>query len=62
MGAFIMVAGLYASIDSIVQGMHEIQSLLYSLSHLVNHRVVAVAGYRAGTFPGPFTCVNQALT
>ncbi|KAI0950224.1 hypothetical protein AcV7_008761 [Taiwanofungus camphoratus] len=38
MGAFIMVAGLYASIDSIVQG------------------------YRAGTFPGPFTCVNQALT
>lgn len=38
MGAFIMVAGLYSSIDSIVEG------------------------YRAGTFPGPFTCANQALT
>ncbi|KAH9952019.1 transmembrane amino acid transporter protein-domain-containing protein [Amylocystis lapponica] len=38
MGAFIMVAGLYASINSIVEG------------------------YRDGSYSGPFTCANQALT
>ncbi|EPQ55513.1 hypothetical protein GLOTRDRAFT_60231 [Gloeophyllum trabeum ATCC 11539] len=37
-GAFIMVAGLYSSIYSIVEG------------------------YRDGSFPSPFSCVNRALT
>ncbi|KAI0689778.1 transmembrane amino acid transporter protein-domain-containing protein [Cytidiella melzeri] len=38
MGAFIMIAGLYASVVSIVDG------------------------YKDGTFPAPFSCVNRALT
>ena len=56
MGLFIMVAGLYASINSIVEG--ECSMFLYVQDQQLTSILV---GYRTGSFPGPFTCANQAI-
>ena len=56
MGLFIMVAGLYASINSIVEG--ERSMFLYVQDQQLTNILV---GYRTGSFPGPFTCANQAI-
>ncbi|KIP08747.1 hypothetical protein PHLGIDRAFT_507405 [Phlebiopsis gigantea 11061_1 CR5-6] len=57
-GAFIMVAGLYASITSIVQG-----ALFFfcvgSTASCADR--ACCAGYRDGSFPSPFSCVSRAL-
>ena len=55
MGAFIMVAGLYSSITSIVDGR--------PLFHPLGKRsLTASAGYKSGEFATPFTCANQGLS
>ena len=59
MGAFIMVAGLYASINSIVDGTH-IQSLM-TIRGLEYELTSFLAGYRDGEFGGPFSCASRAL-
>ena len=55
MGAFIMVAGLYSSISSIVDGMSYL--LVFKCG-----RLTARAGYKSGAFATPFTCANQGLS
>ena len=56
MGAFIMVAGLYASIVDIIDGK---QKHIVSLS---KHELTVMysIGYKDGVFPTPFSCVNRA--
>lgn len=49
-----MVAGLYASISSIIDGES-------AERHSQLMRLKQQPGYRQGGFPGPFTCASQAL-
>lgn len=51
-----MVAGLYASIVSIIDGTCRAFSLYDISSHCIFY-----PGYKSGGFPGPFSCVSRAL-
>lgn len=56
MGGFIMVAGLYASITSIVDGA------LYVVITDRRMYLERCAGYKSGLFATPFSCANQGLS
>ena len=55
-GGLIMVAGLYSSIQSIIDGEHRSSSGFGRGTELP-----IAAGYRNGGFPAPFSCANQAI-
>lgn len=56
MAAFIMVAGLYASIVGIIDSM----CLNFYAKFCPSHQLT-FSGYKTGGLPGPFSCVNRAL-